>query len=93
MADARIYQPCQTVMQQGKAKTRHWRLEFEQTAPRTQDPLMGWTSSSDMRQQLRLGFETRDEAIAYAIRNGIAYRVIEPQRPRARKKSYAQNFR
>ncbi len=93
MADARIYQPCQTAMQQGKAMSRQWLLEFEQSAARTQDPLMGWTSSTDMRQQLRLEFESSDDAIAYALRNGISYRVIEPRVRRPRKKSYAENFR
>ena len=93
MAEARIFQPCQTATQQGRAMSRNWLLEFEQTAPRTRDPLMGWTSCADTRQQLRLGFETRDEAIAYATRNGITYRVIEPRKRRPRKKSYAANFR
>ena len=57
------------------------------------DPLMGWTSSADMRQQLRLSFATRDEAVAFAERNAIAYRVVEPERRKTRKKNYADNFR
>ena len=80
-------------MQQGQAKSRRWLLEFEQSAARTRDPLMGWTSSADTRQQLRLDFDSREEAIAYATRNGITYRVIEPHERRPRKKSYAENFR
>ena len=47
MPEARIYQPSRTAMQQGRAKTKHWLLEFEQAKPRTIDPVMGWTSSAD----------------------------------------------
>lgn len=89
---ARIFRPARTAMQQGTAKTREWVLEFDQASPRSRDPLMGWTSSADTRQQLRLRFPGRDEAIAYAEREGIAYRVEEPQQPLHRRKSYAANF-
>ena len=93
MAQARIYQPCRTATQQGSAKDRDWLLEYLQTKPRGHDPLMGWTSSADMRQQLRLTFATRDEAVAFAERNAIAYRGEEPERRKTPKKTYADNFR
>ena len=54
---------------------------------------MGWTSSTDMKQQLRLEFSSKEEAVAYAERNGIAYEVDEPEPERVSKKSYADNFR
>ena len=54
---------------------------------------MGWTSSRDMKGQIRLSFDTKEEAIAYAERNGLAYRVMEPKPRRAVRKSYADNFR
>ena len=80
-------------MQSGKAKTGHWVLEFEPELPRKIDPLMGYTSSGDMKSQIRLTFETLDEAVAYAQRNGIAYRVEEPKEPKRRQISYSDNFR
>ncbi len=90
---ARIYKPTQTAMQSGAARTKEWVLEYEPEAPREIDPLMGWTSSRDMRSQLRLSFATKEEAIAYAERNGIAYCVVEPK-PRATiRKAYSDNFR
>ena len=92
---ARIYRPAKTAMQSGRGKSLSWRLEFEPAAARTIDPLMGWTSSGDMKQQIRLRFETKEEAIAYAERNGVPYRVEEPGpnlAPR-RKASYADNFK
>jgi len=90
---ARIYRPAKTAMQSGNAKSRRWLLEWEPEAPREVDPLMGWTSSRDMRSQVRLWFSSRDEAVAYAKRNGIAYRVIEPKPRHVTPKSYADNFR
>ncbi len=93
MPNARIYQPCRTAMQQGQAKTRNWLLEYDQLKARGHDPVMGWTSSADTRQQLRLTFDSREDAIAYAERNGISYRVMEPARRRRVKKNYADNFR
>ena len=90
---ARIFKPAKTAMQSGLARTRLWVLEFEPEIPRIAEPLMGWTSSNDMRRQIRLTFETRDEAVAYAERNGIPYRVIEPKEAKVRKIAYSDNFR
>jgi len=90
---ARIYQPAKTAMQSGVARTQTWVLEFDRETPRTRDPLMGWTSSSDMRQQISLEFETKDEAITYAKRNGLAYTVSEPKPRKQKPKSYADNFK
>jgi len=90
---ARIYKPTQTAMQSGPARSKEWVLEYEPEAPREIDPLMGWTSSRDMRSQVRLAFDTKEEAIAYAKRNGIAHYVAEPKPRAAVSKSYSDNFR
>ncbi|KFB10505.1 ETC complex I subunit [Nitratireductor basaltis] len=90
---ARIYSPSRTAMQSGTAKTGHWVLEFEPEAPLTIDPLMGYTSSSDTRRQVKLTFASKEEAIDYATRNGIAYRIEEAKPPKRRQVSYAENFR
>jgi hypothetical protein len=89
---ARIYKPARTAMQSGFANTKAWRLEFEPEEPRTVEPLMGWTSSGDMRQQIRLNFDTREEAVAYCERNGIAYQVFEPNEAARRTIAYSDNF-
>jgi hypothetical protein len=90
---ARIYQPARNAMQSGRARTKLWVLEYEPERPREIDPLMGWTSSSDMRQQLQLEFATREEAVAYAEKHAIPHQVFEPHRPIPKAKSYADNFR
>ena len=89
---ARIYKPAKTAMQSGKAKTREWVLEFEPASARVSDPLMGWTLSSDMNGQVRLAFETREEAVAYAQRHGIAFEVQAPPRHTRLVRAYADNF-
>ena len=89
---ARIYKPAKTAMQSGAAKTREWVLDYEPEQARVVEPLMGWTSSGDMRQQVRLRFETRDEAVAYAEREGIPYQVAEPKAPTHKVLSYSDNF-
>jgi hypothetical protein len=89
---ARIYKPARTAMQSGTAKTKEWVLDYEPEQPQAIDPLMGWTSSGDMKQQLRLSFDTKEEAIAYCERHGIAYEAFDSkprQRPRI---SYSDNF-
>ena len=90
---ARIYRPAKTAMQSGRAGTARWLLEFEPETAREVDPLMGWTSSRDMKQQLRLSFDTREEAVAYATRNGIAFQVVEEHARKVVPKAYADNFK
>ena len=89
---ARIYMPAKTAMQSGQAKTKEWTLDYEPDEPQQVEPLMGWTSSSDMKQQLSLRFDTKEEAVAYCERNGIAYQVFEAKQPTRRGLSYADNF-
>lgn len=90
---ARIYRPAKSAMTSGRGNSRHWVLEFDPADRRQLDPVMGWTSSSDTRRQLRLRFDTQDEAVAYAQRHKLAYR-LEPERPRRRHlKAYADNFK
>ncbi len=90
---ARIFSPARTAMQSGKGKTGYWVLEFDPEKPRKIDPLMGYTSSGDMRSQIRLVFPTREEAVAYAQKQGLAYRVDEPKEAKRRQISYSDNFR
>lgn len=90
---ARIFRPARTAMQSGKGKTKRWMLVHDQSAPRQIDPLMGYTSATDMSQQIKMSFETLEEAEAYARNAGLAYTVQEPQVPNAKKVSYPNNFR
>ena len=90
---ARIYQPTKTAMQSGRAGSQLWVLEFEPESRSGMDPLMGWTSSADTRAQVRMSFETLEEAVAYAKRQGYAYSVEPPKQRSVRPKAYADNFK
>ena len=90
---ARIYKPTRTAMQSGTAATEKWLLEFEPELRNAADPLMGYTSSADMRRQVKLEFDTKGEAVAYATRNGIPFRVFDAHEPTRKKISYSDNFR
>ena len=90
---ARIFSPAKTAMQSGKARTGNWVLEFDPEQPCKIDPLMGYTTSGDMKSQIKLSFDTREEAVAYAEKQGLAYRVEEPKEAKRRQISYADNFR
>ena len=89
---ARIYKPTKSAMQSGTARTKIWALDYDPEQPREVEPLMGWTSSGDMRSQVRLRFDTKEEAIAYCERHGIPYRVLEEKTSARRQMSYADNF-
>jgi len=90
---ARIFRPAPNAMQSGRAQSRHWVLVHEPVAAREIDPLMGYTSSGDMEQQVRLSFETLEEAEAYARNQGIAYTVQRAHDPATKRVAYTDNFR
>jgi hypothetical protein len=89
---ARIYKPARTAMQSGAGNTKEWVLDYEPEQPRTVEPLMGWTSSGDMKQELRLYFDSKEEAIAYCEREGIAYQAFDSNPVKRARISYADNF-
>lgn len=91
---ARIYKPARNAMTSGMAKTHKWVLEFAPASAREVDPLMGWTSSSDTQAQVKLRFDSKQEAIDYAEANGIDAQVTEPQtrKPNLRSRGYGENF-
>jgi len=89
---ARIYRPAKNAMQSGKAKTKDWMLEFEPASARQSDPLMGWTQTTDMDGQVRLSFDTSEDAVAYAQKHGIAFQISDPKPAKKIIKAYADNF-
>jgi len=91
MNRAKIYIPTKNSMQSGLGKIDKWIIEFE-TKNTGINPLMGWESSSDTLSELRLEFSTKDLAIEYAKKNKIDFEIIEPQKRKIVKKSYADNF-
>ena len=92
MANARIYRPAKNAMQSGKAQFGTWLLEFEPAERKQPDALMGWSGSGDMRQQVKMRFDSQEDAVAYAEREGINAEVITPNEPRQILRNYADRF-
>lgn len=91
----RIYRPAKTAMQSGKSgNAKAWVLEYEPVAPKKADALMGWLGSDDTTQQVRLKFDSREDAVAYAKRKGLDFQVFdEAKKKPVGTKNYADNFR
>jgi len=90
---ARIFRPAKTAMQSGRAKAATWVLEFEPQSARRQDPLMGWTVTADTESsQVRLSFDTKEDAVRYADAHGIAFQLFDPKPAKRIIKAYADNF-
>ena len=88
----RIYQPAKTAMQSGRAKTKEWILEYRAESRRVPEPLMGWVSAGDTTNQVRIPFDSREEAVAFAKKHGFAYTVQGTRDRRPKPKAYADNF-
>jgi len=93
MAVARILRPAKTAMSSGIARTKSWILEFETATRRQADPLMGWIGAEDTLNQVRLKFDTLEEAKTYAEKHGLTYSIEEPHARTIKPKAYADNFR
>ena len=93
MPSVRIFQPAKNAMQSGRAKTRSWIVEFTPSAAVKANPLMGWPGSADTRRQVRLSFDSRDDAIGYAKKHGLDFEVQPPRHRSVRARSYSDNFR
>ena len=91
MKKAKIFIPAKTSMQSGLGKSDKWIIVFE-TANTGVNPLMGWETSTDTMSELNLEFSSKELAIEYAKKNKIDFEVIEPQKRKIIKKSYADNF-
>ena len=91
MKTAIIYSPTKSAMQSGKAKSEKWVLEYVSQKSKY-NPLMGWESSKDTNSQIKLNFPSKEQAIQYANKNNIEYKLIEPNKKKFVIKSYANNF-
>ena len=88
----KIYKPSKTAMQSGKGKTKKWLAEYISDTDKEKDSLMGWNSSSDTNSQIKMFFETKEQAILWAKKNNYQYFVEEPKFKNIKPKSYSSNF-
>ena len=83
--------PTKNAMQSGLGKTDKWIVEFY-TKDLGTEPLMGWESSTDTLNELKLEFSTKELAIEYAKKNKIEFEIVVPKQRKIIKKSYSDNF-
>ena len=93
MKTARIIEQQRKTTQSGKAKAGCWTLEFEREEAQRPDPLTGWSGSGDTDTQIRLTFDSKDEAIAYATRKGFDIHLVPAPPVVLKLQAYADNFR
>jgi hypothetical protein len=91
---AKIHKPARTAMQSGLGNTKRWVLEFARDDTRFIEPVMGWTGDTDTQSsQVKLYFDTLEEAEGYAKKYGISYEVIPAHTMNRKPKSYLTNFK
>ena len=88
----RIYSPAKTAMQSGTSLSEEWKIDFD-IQEKWQNELMGWSSSADTVQALRIKFDTKEAAILFAERQGYDYRVEVPKETKFKVRSYSSNFK
>lgn len=88
----RIFKPAKTTMQAGKRQSSQWILEFEKQGQDYIEPVMSWLGSKDMGFQIRIKFDTKEQAIAFAKEREWHYHLISPQTRKFHAKSYTNNF-
>ncbi|KAG7481376.1 hypothetical protein MATL_G00066010 [Megalops atlanticus] len=87
----RISVPARTAMQSGVNNTRKWKMDFD-TRERWENSLMGWASTADPLSNMVLTFSSKEDAIAFAEKNGWSYDIQDKRTSKPRVKSYGANF-
>ena len=91
-----IFRPARAACQQGKALLNTWKIHPGEQQ-KWENPLMGWTSTSDplSNTHMTLEFNSKEDAIKFAQKNAWKYEVVEPDPPNraiVTPKSYSDNF-
>ncbi|XP_028852162.1 NADH dehydrogenase [ubiquinone] iron-sulfur protein 4, mitochondrial [Denticeps clupeoides] len=87
----RIFVSVRNAMQSGVNNTKKWKMDFD-TRERWENPLMGWASTADPLSNMVLNFTSKEDAVAFAEKNGWSYDITEKRMPKPRVKSYGANF-
>lgn len=89
MADVRIYKPSKNVMQSAPNAEDRWIVQYLGSKKYVTDPVMGWTSSSNVKTHMSMSFDTKEEAIAYCEKKNLSYEVSKPAKRKVQIRSYA----
>jgi hypothetical protein len=91
--NVKIYQPTKSTMQSGRGKTKRWVLEYDLVTKRAPESMMGWIASNDTLNQVKLQFDTAEQAIAYATKMGWKFALNEPHSRTIKGRTYLDNFK
>lgn len=91
--NVRIFRPSKSALQSGRAKAHGWVLEYELVSPRKPESLMGWTSAGDTLNQVRLSFDSAEQAALFAEKKGWAYTVLPSHERKISPRNYVDNFK
>lgn len=87
-----IYQPVKNPMQSGKYKSCRWFLKFANNSANYTFNLMNWIGSENTLNTINMSFETKEDAIEFAKKQGFEIETEENNKPILKAKSYADNF-
>ena len=88
----KIYKPSKSSMQSGQGNTKKWLAEYISDIEQVKDTLMWWNSSLDTKSQIKVFFDTKEQAIKWEKKNNYQYFVDDPKKRKIKPKSYASNF-
>tara|TARA_X000001036_G_C20398558_1_gene691785 strand:- start:303 stop:590 length:288 start_codon:yes stop_codon:yes gene_type:complete len=89
----KIYKKSKSAMQSGLHNTKKWCLEPLSITPKKRNSVFSWTSVNGTQDQIKLLFNTLEEAVYFAQKNKVNYQVFKPNVKITRIKSYANNFK
>ena len=90
-----IYQVQKSSTQSGTHKSSIWKIDFTNYNEQESQyifKLMNWIGGKDTLKTINLRFNSKEEAINFATKNGLNYKVISYNRRSIKPKSYADNF-
>jgi len=89
----KIYKKSKSAMQSGVNNTKKWCLEALTFTQKKRNSIFSWTSAQGTQDQIKVYFNTLDEAIYFAQKNKIKYQLFKPNEKIRIIKSYASNFK
>jgi hypothetical protein len=89
MGSVIIYKLPKNVMQSG-SNHYEWCVEEVLDKNSSEEQLMGWTTAKACG--IKVYFNTKEDALSYAQRENLNYKVLETTEVKRNKKSYTFNF-
>ncbi len=87
-----IFQPAKSAMQSGTSKSKKWCLINSDVSESFNSSKFGWNGSTNPEKKIQIFFKTLEDAKRFASKNQYEFTVVESQKRKILKKSYAKNF-